>query len=152
MCNQPYGNKFNFLARLLLYKSSHQFHRMYTRTRFLKKINNNKKKKQRSKSENCSFAQEFALDLSNKLQDNFFKSFFLVLILLLSFNVTQGVLSLLRNGCFLSAVTWMFVQYCQSSARRNAVGDSRKIFHNDKVTLHGLNNVYDRFSLAREKL
>ena len=109
-------------------------------------------KKQRGNSENCSFAQEFALDLSNKLQDNFFKSFFLVLILLLSFNVTQGVLSLLRNGCFLSAVTWMFVQYCQSSARRNAVGDSRKIFHDDKVTLHGLNNVYDRFSLAREKL
>lgn len=38
------------------------------------------------------------------------------------------------------------------TSARNAVEDSRKIFHNDKVTLHDLNNVYDWFSLAREKL
>lgn len=35
-----------------------------------------KKKKQRGNSENCSFAQEFALDLSNKLQDIFFQIIF----------------------------------------------------------------------------
>lgn len=33
-------------------------------------------KKRRGNSENCSFAQEFALDLSNKLQDIFFQIIF----------------------------------------------------------------------------
>lgn len=34
------------------------------------------KKKQRGNSENCSFAQEFSLDLSNKLQDIFLQIIF----------------------------------------------------------------------------
>ena len=123
----------SFLYRLLLCKSSHEFHQICTRTRF---------------KNNGSFAQEFALNLCNKpAAGYFFKSFFLILILLLFFNATETVSSFsVRNGCFLSAVTFVIVNHLRDLLSEIPA------FHNDEVTLHGLGDVSDWFSLTREKL
>ena len=96
---------------------------------------------------NGLFAQEFALNLCNKLQDIFFKSFFLILILLLSFNATETVSSFsVRNGCFLSAVTFVIVNHLRDMLSEIPA------FHNDDIALHGLSDVSDWFSLTHDKL
>lgn len=83
----------------------------------------------------------------NRLQDVFFKSFFLILRLLLSLDAPETVSSFsVRNECFLSAVTFVIVNHLRDMLSEIPA------FHNDDRTLHGLGDVSDWFSLTREKL